>query len=330
MSFGEFDIIRKYFAPGAPRSDVLLGIGDDAAVLEVGGARKLVVAMDTVVEGVHFPAGTAAADIGHRALAVNLSDLAAMGAEPSWMTLSLALPHADEAWVADFAAGLMALARAHSVALVGGDTVRGPLAVTIQIGGWVEADAWLTRSGARPGDVLFVSGTPGDAAAGLDLLQRKLQAPVSTQDAAEQLRARFLRPQPRVQLGRALRAVASAAIDISDGLLTDLDKLCGASACGARLEVDALPISASLRVLCVPDACVQYALAGGDDYEIMFSVPPSRLAQVAALRDVTGDEPDGTLPNCTRIGEITSTRSVECTRAGQPFSAVRRGYEHFV
>lgn len=322
MSFGEFDIIGRYFAPTVARPDVLLGIGDDAAVLEVSSGRKLVVAMDTIVEGVHFPAGTAAADIGHRALAVNLSDLAAMGAEPSWMTLSLALPQAEEAWVAAFAAGLMDLARAHGVALVGGDTVRGPLAITVQIGGWVEADGWLTRSGAQPGDVLFVSGTPGDAAAGLDLLQHKVVAAATARDAAEQLTARFLRPEPRVALGRALRTIASAAIDISDGLLTDLDKLCAASSCGARLEVDALPFSPALRVLFSADACVHYALAGGDDYEMMFSIPPTRLAQVAALR--------GHSSSCTRIGEITGTRTVECTRAGQPFGTVRRGYAHFL
>jgi thiamine-monophosphate kinase len=318
MSFGEFDIIRKYFAPAAVREDVLLGIGDDAAVLAVDGARRLVVAMDTIVEGVHFPAGTAPGDIGHRALAVNLSDLAAMGAEPAWMTLSLALPHADEAWIAGFADGLMSLARVHGVALVGGDTVRGPLAVTIQIAGWVEPDGWLTRAGARVGDVLCVSGSPGDAAAGLDLLQHKVVAAPGQHEQAEQLTARFLRPQPRVELGRALRTVASAAIDISDGLLTDLDKLCAASGCGARLDVEALPLSPALRALFAEDACVHYALAGGDDYEIMFSIPPTRLAQVAAHS-----------PRCTRIGEITGTRTVECSRAGQPFGIARRGYEHF-
>jgi thiamine-monophosphate kinase len=286
----------------------------------VGGGRKLVVAMDTIVEGVHFPVGTAAADVGYRALAVNLSDLAAMGAEPCWMTLSLALPQADEAWVASFATGLLDLARAHAVALVGGDTVRGPLAVTIQIAGWVEAEGWLTRSGARSGDALFVTGTPGDAAAGLDLLQHKVAAPAHSTHAA-QLMARLLRPEPRVQLGRALRTLASAAIDISDGLLTDLDKLCAASGCGARLDVDALPLSPALRTLFPADACVHYALAGGDDYEIMFSIPPTRLAQVAAL--------NGSTALCTRIGEIIGPRTVECWRAGRPFGVTRRGYEHF-
>jgi thiamine-monophosphate kinase len=321
MSLGEFDIIRQYFAPAGERGDVLLGIGDDAAVLEVGAERKLVVAMDTIVEGVHFPAATAAADVGYRALAVNLSDLAAMGAVPSWMTLSLTLPRADPAWLAGFAAGLLHLARAHAVALVGGDTVQGPLSITIQIAGWVEAEGWLSRSGACPGDSLFVSGTPGDAAAGLALMQSATIGNAADSASAGYLMRRFLRPEPRVQLGRALRSVASAAIDVSDGLLTDLDKLCAASGCGAQLDIDALPLSAALRSVFDPDACVHYALAGGDDYEMIFSIPPTRLAQVAAL--------NASAALGTRIGEITSTRTVECRRAGRPFAVERRGYEHF-
>jgi len=152
MSLGEFDIIARYFAKHDSRRDVLLGVGDDAAVVDAPAGHKLVVAMDTIVEGVHFPIGTDASDIGYRALAVNLSDLAAMGAQPSWMTLSLSLARADEAWLAGFAAGLFELAATHDVALIGGDTVKGPLVVTVQIAGWVESDGWLTRSGARPGD----------------------------------------------------------------------------------------------------------------------------------------------------------------------------------
>jgi thiamine-monophosphate kinase len=274
--------------------------------------------MDTIVAGVHFPVGTDAADVGYRALAVNLSDLAAMGAAPSWMTLSLALPSADAVWLAGFASGLLELGRTHGVALVGGDTVQGPLAVTIQIAGWVEADGWLRRSGACAGDILFVSGTPGDAAAGLALIQGAGDRAAAD---ARHLIDRFHRPEPRVQLGRALRTVASAAIDISDGLLTDLDKLCAASGCGAQLHVDALPLSPALSSMFAADACVHYALAGGDDYEMMFSIPPARLAQFAAL--------SGDLVRCTRIGEITGTRTVECRRAGRPFAVQRRGYEHF-
>lgn len=320
MSLGEFDIIARYFAKHSARRDVLLGIGDDAAVLDVAADRKLVVAMDTIVEGVHFPAGTAAADIGYRALAVNLSDLAAMGAQPSWMTLSLSLPHVplqhvQEAWLAGFAQGLFELADAHDVALVGGDTVKGPLVVTIQIAGWVEAGRWLTRSGAQPGDLLFVSGVPGEAAAGLAVIQQRLPE----NSFAHHLRQRFLRPEPRVALGRFLRTVASAAMDISDGLLTDLDKLCAASGYSARVDIDALPKSPAMRQLFDENACIDYALSGGDDYEILFTVPPARAPQLAGL-----------LPTpCTQIGVIVDGGAVECVRGGQPFVARRRGYDHF-
>ena len=314
MSLGEFELIERYFAKGPQRRDIRLGIGDDAAVLDVSADRKLVVAMDTIVEGVHFPLNFAAADIGYRALAVNLSDLAAMGAVPSWFTLSLSMPTSEESWVERFAAGLFELANAHDVALVGGDTVKGPLVITVQIGGWVEPDRWLTRSGARPGDVVVVSGVPGEAAGGLAALQRSL--PMS--DAIARLQRRFARPTPRLGLGRALRGFATAAMDISDGLLTDLDKLCAASHCGASVDVDALPPSADLLATFDRDACVDYALAGGDDYEIICTVPPAALARLSAL-DV----------KCTPIGEITSEPGVVCRRGSTPFSARRRGYDHF-
>lgn len=316
MSLGEFDIIARYFAKRGARRDVLLGIGDDAAVLDVAPDRKLVVAMDTIVEGVHFPHRTAAADIGYRALAVNLSDLAAMGAQPAWMTLSLSLPRAEETWLAGFAQGLFELADAHDVALVGGDTVRGPLVVTVQVAGWVEADRWLTRSGASAGDRLFVSGVPGEAAAGLAVIQRGLPANAFTQH----LRQRFLRPEPRVALGRSLRSVASAAMDISDGLLTDLDKLCAASGCGARIDIDALPASPAMRQVFDDNACVDYALAGGDEYEIMFTVPPAQAQKLSGL---------SLLPHCTPIGVMTGGGAVECVRNGQPYAVRRRGYDHF-
>ena len=313
MSHGEFDIIARYFARPATRTEVLLGIGDDAAVIAPPRHRRLVVAMDTIVAGIHFPECTAADDIGYRALAVNLSDLAAMGAEPAWMTLSLATPAVDEVWLAGFAGGLFELAGRHHVDLIGGDTVRGPLVVTVQIAGWVESDRWLTRSGAQPGDLLFVSGVPGEAAAGLAVIQQGLPAT----PAAEHLKRRFLRPEPRVALGRSLRTIASSAMDISDGLLTDLDKLCAASGCGARVDVDALPVSLAASQIFAADACVDYALAGGDDYEMIFTVPPARIR----------DLPDSV--RCTQIGVMTGG-TVECWRAGKTFIAGRRGYDHFL
>lgn len=312
MALGEFELITRYFARHTPRADVRLGIGDDAAVLEVRPDRKLVVAMDTLVEGVHFPAGTSAADIGYRALAVNLSDIAAMGAEPSWFMLSLSLPRSEEPWVEQFAAGLFELAREHDVALVGGDTVKGPLVITIQIAGWVETERWLTRGGARIGDAIMVSGVPGEAAGGLAVLQQRLPETSATRKLVQ----RFLRPTPRVSLGRALRSVASAAMDVSDGLLTDLDKLCAASGCGAQIDVDAIPRSAELSAVFDAQTGLRYALGGGDDYELLFTIPAAGVGQFEKL-------------GCTRIGVTTTDDVVACHRGGQPFEVRRRGYDHF-
>lgn len=317
MSLGEFDIIARYFATQPARGHVLLGIGDDAAVLQTRADRRLVVAMDTIVEGVHFPIGTDAADVGYRAVAVNLSDLAAMGAVPEWMTLSLSLPAANEAWLEGFAQGLFEMAGEHGVALIGGDTVKGPLVITVQIAGTVEPHAWLTRAGARPGDRIFISAVPGEAAAGLAVIQQQLPL----DEPARYLRQRFLRPQPRVSLGRQLRHFASAAMDVSDGLLTDLGKLCAASGCGAQLDIDLLPQSAAMRQLFPVDNCVDYALSGGDDYEILFTVPPDRVHEIASL--------PATLPVCTQIGMIASGGSVECRRGNQLYTVQRLGFDHF-
>lgn len=321
MSLGEFDIIARYFARKSTRGDVLLGIGDDAAVVDSHAGRKLVVAVDTVVEGVHFLADTDAADIGYRALAVNLSDLAAMGAEPAWITLSLSLPRANEQWLTGFAGGLFELANEYNVALVGGDTVRGPLVITVQIAGWVEADAWLTRSGAKPGDLLFVSGIPGEAAAGLAVIQRRLLGG----ESAAFLKHRFLRPRPRIELGRQLRTVATAAMDVSDGLLTDLEKLCAASGCAAQLNVDLVPESAAMRELFEADDCLQYALSGGDDYELLFTLPADRAPEVLSTLQLR--------QRVTQIGVIAAATAdgmaVRCMRDGQPFRIKRAGYDHF-
>jgi thiamine-monophosphate kinase len=240
-----------------------------------------------------------------------------MGAEPAWMTLSLSLPEASEPWIASFASGLLELAEQYDVALVGGDTVRGPLVVTVQLAAWVEQDKWLTRSGARPGDVLMVSGIPGEAAAGLHVIQQHM--PLT--EAAAQLRWRFLRPRPHIALGRQLRTLATAAMDVSDGLLTDLQKLCAASRCGARLDIDALPPSAAMRELFDADTAIDYALAGGDDYELIFTVPPDRLSELSAQRNPA-------LP-LTKIGVITAGSGVQCERQGAPFTPRHTGYDHF-
>lgn len=316
MSLGEFDIIAKYFTRAAGRSDVLLSVGDDAAVVSVPQDRRLVVAIDTLVEGVHFPIDTAAADIGHRALAVNLSDLAAMGAQPAWMTLALSLPDANEDWIRDFAAGLHGLAEQFNVALIGGDTVKGPRVITVQVAGWVETDRWLTRAGAQPGDVLFVSGVLGEAAAGLATIQRHL----TDSPAITQLRARFLRPSPRIDLGRWLRPLASAAMDVSDGLLTDLDKLCAASGCGARIDLDRLPPSPAMRAVFDAQSCLNFTLAGGDDYELLFAVPAAEAKRLETMSPPVA---------CQAIGVITADRKVECMRDGAPTRISVRGYDHF-
>lgn len=315
MSLGEFDIIERFFAAHASRADVRLGIGDDAAVMDAPADQKLVLAMDTLVEGVHFLVNTDAFDIGHRALAVNLSDLAAMGAIPSWMSLSLALPHANAEWLGQFASGLFALAKEHDVQLIGGDTVRGPLVITVQVGGWVEPDRWLTRAGAKPGDVLFVSGSLGDAAAGLEIMRGNS----SSNPASSYLLNRFLRPQPRVALGRQLRCIASAAMDVSDGLMADVGKLCKASACGVTIDADSLPLSPALRESFPIASALQYAMTGGDDYELIFTVPKQSLAQLAAVDATT----------MTRIGVIDDLPGVRCIRGGRPIEIAVGGYDHF-
>jgi thiamine-monophosphate kinase len=313
MSLGEFEIISRYFKKPAS-GDVLLGIGDDAAVVSLRSGQRLAVAMDTIVEGVHFPKGTDAADIGYRALAVNLSDLAAMGAVPKWITLSLSLPSNDESWLDRFASGLFELASKFNVQLIGGDTVRGPLVVTIQIAGWVESNRWLTRSGAQVGDLIFVSGCLGDAAGGLAALQELSEITESTR----YLKQRFLRPQPRVSLGRELREIASASMDISDGLLTDLDKLCAASAMGAELDVDRVPMSSQLRGTFDADRALNFALAGGDDYELLFTVHAADQSRLRNLKTPLA-----------HIGKITALGTVRCVRNGATFEPNARGYDHF-
>jgi thiamine-monophosphate kinase len=320
MALSETDLIERYFrACGAQRPDVALGIGDDAALLGVPAGCELVATTDTLVSGVHFPHGTAPGAIGHRALAVNLSDIAAMGARPAWALLALTLPQADEAWLCEFASGLGAVARAHGVALVGGDTTQGPLCVTVQLLGLVAAGGALRRSGARAGDALFVSGTPGDAAAGLALEQSRLQAPPAER---AYLRERFLLPTPRVALGERLREFASACIDVSDGLLGDAGKLARASGVAACLEFEALPLSEALLAVVGDERGRMLALTGGDDYELCFAVPPSRLARLVL-------ELPPQVWGYARIGSLAAGAGVAVMRAGTVMEFSHSGYEHF-
>ena len=313
----EFDLIARIRARAALRDDVVLGIGDDAAILRLPPGCDLVVAMDTLNVGVHFPDDTAPADIGRKALAVNLSDLAAMAATPAWCTLSLSLPAPDAAWVDAFLDGFLDLASRHDVALVGGDTTRGPLSVCVTVHGLVEPRGALRRGDARVGDDVWVTGTLGDAAAAL----RQWQAREAIDPS---LRARLDRPTPRVAAGRALAGIAHACIDVSDGLLADLAHVCRASRVGARIEVDALPASDALRTAFDGDTRCALQAAGGDDYELCFTAPKTaRLAIEAAMLDA--DVP------ATRIGTIVAGHGdIEAVTAdGAVWAPPRSGYVHF-
>lgn len=313
----EFDLIARIRQRAPHRSDVVLGIGDDAAILSVPAGKQLVVAMDTLNAGVHFPAETAAADIGWKSLAVNLSDLAAMAATPAWCTLSLSLPQPDAAWLDGFLDGFLELAAMHDVALVGGDTTHGPLSVCVTVHGLVEPRGALLRGSARDGDDIWVTGTLGDAAAALG----QWQAGAAIDRA---LRMRLDRPTPRVTAGQALAGIAHACIDVSDGLIADLGHLCRASRVGAVIDVDALPASRALLAQCDLASRRVLQSAGGDDYELCFTAPKTaRLAVVEAM--------DACDMPITRIGVITAAdATVQLHDAdGASWSPPRQGYQHF-
>jgi thiamine-monophosphate kinase len=318
----EFELIRRFFVRrdhAGRESGVLLGIGDDAAVLKLPGGVDLVACVDTIVAGRHFIEGADARSIGHRALAVNLSDLAAMGATPAWATLALTMPSADPVWLEKFAAGFLDLADAHAVELVGGDTTRGPLTVSVQILGSVPHGSALRRGGAEPGDILAVSGTLGDAGAGLAFV--KSPPPAASADV-EALIQRFNYPTPRVQLGLAARGIATAAMDLSDGLIGDLPRLAGASRLAARVAVEALPLSCAMRNAVSLSQARDWALAGGDDYELLFAVPPARFKK---LRDAAV-QLNLTL---TQIGELRAGEGVTWSLNGKDFTPSVSGYDHF-
>ena len=318
MSGTEFSLIEKYFAHHAEgHDDVILGVGDDAAILQVPVGHELLVTTDTMVAGVHFPDSATAEDIGHKLLAVNLSDLAAMGAKPRWASLALTLPKVDEEWLDGFCRGLFNLARKHNVALIGGDTTRGPLTLSITLHGLVEEGQALRRDGAMPGDAIYVSGCLGDA--GLALQQ--VLGNLDVTNIAEIL-PRLHRPTPRVELGQALHDTANAVIDISDGLLADLGHILKASNVGARIELQVLPLSSSVQSI-TAHGDWNLPLAAGDDYELCFTIPPERenmlLEKFTAL-DV----------KLTCIGQIEKESGLRCFDAnGECFSPHGIGYEHF-
>ncbi|MEE3197682.1 MAG: thiamine-phosphate kinase [Pseudomonadota bacterium] len=317
MSQEEFQLIKRYFVSDMEDSDVLLGIGDDAAV--VNSCGPLAVATDTLVSGIHFPVHMPPDAIGYRSLAVNLSDLSAMGAEPRWCTLALAIPDPQEPWLEAFAAGLLGLAGLHGVSLVGGDLTRGPLTVTVHLLGPISPDRMLTRGGGKVGDDVYVTGSLGDSAAGLELFSKGTHE-IGPHHAA--LIARSLKPMPRVEEGCALSSLASAAIDISDGLLADLGHICEASDCGAVVDVGRVPLSPDLATLFPKEVAQAYALGGGDDYELCFTAAPAQAGAVESAMSAVGTAVQS-------IGRLVAGGGVICQRDGETFSPSSSGYVHF-
>ncbi|MGV8942116.1 MAG: thiamine-phosphate kinase [Lysobacter sp.] len=343
----EFDLIDRIRSRVPTRGDVVLGIGDDAAIVQLPAGRQLVVCTDTLNAGVHFPLDTAAADIGWKALAVNLSDLAAMAAEPAWCTLSLSMPDDDPVWLDGFLDGFLGLAAQHGVALIGGDTTRGPLSISVTAHGLVEPGHALRRDGAQAGDDLWVTGTLGDAAGALALLLPRAEfLPPSHRDEAEPgvvaraarapssaveseraeaikcLRPRLDRPLPRVAAGRRLGGLAHAGIDISDGLLADLAHLCRASGVAAEVALDSLPCSPALaRAFDVAQRRILQA-SGGDDYELCFSAPLRVRESIHLVATQTGTP-------ITRIGLVVAGEGVRALDGGKQWHPPRTGYTHF-
>lgn len=321
----EFGLIARYFQqPGLANAgpwSPQLGIGDDCAVISVPEGYQLVVSMDTLVADVHFPAVASPELIGYRALAVTVSDLAAMGAEPAWFTLGLTLPEANSDWLAGFAEGLQTLAQKVGISLIGGDTTRGPLTITLQVHGLVKKEKWLSRQCAKPGDDIWVTGTLGDAAAWLPYLQQGLEEK-PTDENLRTLWNRYYFPTPRVvEAQKVVSLGCRCAIDISDGLLADLGHILTMSQVGAQLDFSSLPVSQALQQL-LPELekQQQIMLTGGDDYELCFTAPPH----------LAGDIIHSLSPHCpvTRIGQVIETPGV-FTTSGQPVSISQQGYQHF-
>jgi thiamine-monophosphate kinase len=317
---GEFDLIERYFRRPAIRSP--LGVGDDCALLAPAPGMQLAVSTDMLVEGRHFLSTVEPGRLGHKALAVNLSDLAACGAKPLAFTLALALPAIDEPWLEAFSRGLFALADAHGCELVGGDTTRGPLNICVTVFGEVQAGAALLRSGARPGDELWASGTLGDARLALEVFRGTLALP---HEAFEQARRRMEQPEPRIALGQALRGIATAAIDLSDGLVGDLGHILAASGVGATVDADAACALIGIPAAAALDPAIRRscALAGGDDYELLFSAPPAAAARVLEAGRTSATP-------VSRIGRIEAAPGLRIVDAqGAPVAQQFAAFDHF-
>jgi thiamine-monophosphate kinase len=318
----EFNVIEDFFkAKSIQRKDVIIGIGDDGAVTRIPQGQALVTTTDTLLSGVHFLADTPPHAIAQKAIAVNLSDLAAMGAEPAWISLSLSLPIIDTDWLEAFSNGLQESAIYYSVQLIGGDTVQGPLSITITAQGFVPFEQALTRSKAKPGDAVYVTGTLGDAGLGLHIAQKKhVLEDLTHQDF---LLNRLNYPTPRLLVGTSLRRIASSCIDISDGLVSDIKHILKASQCGATIHVDKLPMSQALKESVAYSQAIDYSLSAGDDYELLFTVNEEQKGYL-----------ETTLANAnvhaTYIGHLTgNVGKLELRLADKPYEYNAKGYEHF-
>lgn len=317
----EFDLIKKYFARAYPhRDDVIRGIGDDAALVNVPQGIELAITTDTLISGIHFLENTLPYDIGYKALAVNLSDLAAMGATPRWITLAITLPEPNEPWIQAFCNGLFTLANHHQVQLIGGDLTHGPLSITIQAMGWIPSGKALLRSGAKPADLIYVTGTLGDAGLALRYLQKQIHLEKAHQ---VDLISKLNRPEPRILVGESLREIAHSAIDISDGLAADLGHILEESQVGAVLYVDQLPLSPAMQHTLSPEQAIQFALTAGDDYELCFTVPIEKQTLLEkTLASISC--------SYTCVGKITSEPELNlCYQDGKKYHGTLHGYQHF-
>lgn len=323
----EFELINYFFKQqAANRSDVILGIGDDAALLKIPAEQLLAVTTDTLISGVHFPENTKPYDIGYKTLAVNLSDLAAMGAEPAWISLALTLPEANQLWLEEFCNGLFTLIKQFNVQLIGGDTTKGHLSITITAQGFVPANNVLKRSGAQPGDKIYVTGTLGDAGLALQLINNNIAYSGCEKNLTEKdkqfIFQRFNRPEPKIAAGLALRHIANSAIDISDGLAADLKHILQASNAGAIVIVDNVPLSSVLKKI-NSNAALTLALSAGDDYELCFTVSPEKEQIVKSVFEKLDCF-------CTCIGTIEKNTELRFQHHdGQLFKLDKTGFQHF-
>jgi len=316
----EFELIKYFFTKQiVKRKDVELGIGDDCAVLAPIENQNVVVTTDTLVAGVHFPFETSPRAIGHKAVAVNLSDIAAMGAKPSWLSLALTLPNVDEKWLLDFCEGVFELCEFYNVELIGGDTTQGPLSITITAQGLTPKGSYLTRSGAKAGDWLYVTGDLGDAALALQQIMGKIDIEPQFTDI---IRKKLDYPKPRVLAGQILREYASAAIDLSDGLIADLGHICQSSNVGANIVLDTLPLSKAMRESVLFDDAITFALSGGDDYELLFTVSEdNKVGMETAMSHAATP--------VTCIGQLNTSQTISTTLNNKPISINTTGFEHF-